>query len=267
MHEDLENLNYINCYFKLELWNLQRYTGQAWNRAVYIDADAIVVGNLEEVFYSPDMEPPTNGVIMAPDYDWRAGLSTDHSHRTCKDTSHKAPTSASSTVVPVSSVRDLSTEPRSPTSHPFDHNSGAYKLPSKDSYSKAHCAAAFKEDSYCNAGVIILRPSQVQHHRLLQTLKTFKHSGLAEQDLFHEVFTRRGLTKVCEQGYNAQKWIFICAPEIWATFNLKIIHYNNEKPWALEDGKTVPSIKKENVHCAELVRLWHSTYEAAYAIA
>jgi len=265
LYEGLENPNCINGYLKLELWNLQQLTGQVWNRVMYITCDAIVVGNLEDALYAPDMEPPTDGIIMALDYDWRSGLLTAHSPWTPNTSAHMSVTSAASTALPASSAKASSTEPLLHVSNQFDDSSEACKFrKSKDSYSKAHRAAAFKEESYCNAGVMMLRPSQAQYDRLLKTLKTFKHRGLAEQDLFHEVFTCRGCTKVCEQGYNAQKWLFMCAPEIWQTFDLKIIHYNNEKPWALEGCKVVQSIKKENRYCEELVSLWHKVNNAGF---
>lgn len=260
LYEGLENPSCIDGYLKLELWNLQQLTGQAWNRVMYIDSAAIVVGNLEEALYAPDMEPPTDGISMALDYDWRSGLLSALPPCTPSASAYVSATSSVSTALP---AKGSSAEPRLPVSSQFDDSSGIYKFrASKDSYSKAHRASAFKAESYCNAGVMILRPSQAQYDRLLKTLETFKHRGLAEQDLFHEVFTCRGCTKVCSQGYNAQKWIFVCAPEIWETFDLKIIHYNNEKPWSLEDGKVVRSTKEENMYCAELVSMWHKVNDA-----
>lgn len=209
LFEELENPCYQVGFMKLHLWDLPRRLGRPVHRVLYIDSDAVVVGDLKKALYSRVCEPPAAGLSMCPDYDWRAGKTS------C---SNQDPIAA---------------------------------------------AAAFKLGSYCNAGVLLLRPSAALHDELLQRLHGYKTRGLAEQDFLHDVFTSAGRTKVLEQGYNAQKWIRICAPDLWQTYELKIIRYNDTKPWALcgsASDSVEASFEAENAECADLVRLWFKLF-------
>jgi len=216
LFEGLENPSYQHCFKKLHLWDLARRLGRRMDRVLYVDSDAVVVGDLQAALYSPELEPPRSGVAMSPDYDWRAGRAARASQgETGRHTADAA------------------------------------------------AAAAFKPGSYCNAGVLLLRPSAAVHRELMSQLSGYRSRGLAEQDLLHDVFTAAGRTRVLDQGYNAQKWIRICAPDMWSSYDLKVIHYNNAKPWSLQAaaaGAVEPCFAAENDECADLVCLWHELF-------
>jgi len=216
LFDGLENPSYEHCFKKLHLWDLARRIGRRMDRVLYVDSDAIVVGDLQAALYSPEFEPPTAGVAMSPDYDWRAGRAA----RAAQDETGR---------------------------HIAD----------------AAAAAAFKPGSYCNAGVLLLRPSEAVHGELMRRLSNYKSRGLAEQDLLHDVFTAAGRTRVLDQSYNAQKWIRICAPDLWSSYDLKVIHFNNAKPWSLKAaaaGAVEPCFAAENRECPDLVCLWHELF-------
>lgn len=257
LFEDMENPDYQHCYLKLHLWDLHRRLGLELQRVLYLDSDTLVVGDLQNALYAAEMEPPNSGVCMAADYDWRKGLLDGF-----PDDAGSSPrkTESSSTLLTTTSTRSIASSVSNVDTPSAASSSDVRRLRSRSGYGRALAASAFKPESYCNAGVVLLRPSPKVYSSLLEAVKVFKHRKLAEQDLFHEVFTCHGLTKIMEQYYNAQKWINICAPDLWASYDLKIIHYNNKKPWAIKSGKVCTCFDEENSKCQGLVNLWHEVY-------
>jgi len=253
LFQELENPNYQYCCLKLHLWDLQQHCGRL-QRVLYIDSDALVVGDLQKVLYAAETDPPNGGVSMAPDYDWRTGLSLR-----CNEVASMKKVSTAMSLD--STVAETLGIPKSKVlSAESSEGAEGQLMLSKSSYGKSVVASAFKPDTYCNAGVLLLRPSVQVYKTLMDVLRTFQHQGLAEQDLLHEVFTVRGLTKVMEEAYNAQKWISVCAPDLWASYDLKIIHYNNKKPWSLSEQSVKKCFDAENERCAALVELWHDIF-------
>lgn len=130
----------------------------------------------------------------------------------------------------------------------------------------AQAAASFKANGYCHAGVILLRPSNTEFQRLLFAQRHFDLSG---GDLLHEVYTKRGLTKILPNGYNAQKWLKICASDLWNCLDLKIVTFGGTRPWQnlsscnFKSENIVECFACENSGCEDLVRLWHNIYQSA----
>ena len=130
-------------------------------------------------------------------------------------------------------------------------------------FKATQAACSFKANGYCHAGVILLRPSNTEFHRLLYAQR---HLDLSGGDLLHELYTKRGLTKILPNGYNAQKWLKICASQLWHSLDLKIITFGGTRPWQ-NSCNTSENIKEcfacENSGCEDLVRLWHNIYQSA----
>lgn len=62
----LENPSYADCYMKLALWGMH----DRFDRVLYIDADAIAVGDLSDLLYSSP-GPKEGEWAAALDYDFR----------------------------------------------------------------------------------------------------------------------------------------------------------------------------------------------------
>lgn len=110
-----------------------------------------------------------------------------------------------------------------------------------------------QKPGYYNAGVFMCSPSPSEHCRLLEALETHEHRGLAEQDLLNDICKTRALP----QAYNAQKWISFLDPALWDSMDpVRIVHYNNAKPWALDDnGEVTKVVRAENENCPWLVQV------------
>jgi len=159
LFQELENPNYQYCYLKLHLWDLQQHCGRL-QRVLYIDSDALVVGDLQKVLYAAETEPPNGGVSMAPDYDWRTGLSLR-----CNEVASMKKVSTAMSLD--STVAETLGIPKSKVlSAESSEGAEGQLMRSKSSYGKSVAASAFKPDTYCNAGVLLLRPS-VQVYKTL----------------------------------------------------------------------------------------------------
>eukprot|EP00438_Fugacium_kawagutii_P000518 Skav217679 [mRNA] locus=scaffold2919:405232:408320:+ [translate_table: standard] len=239
----------LKSVMQVYLWNLPQLTKRPWDRVLYIDPDAIVLGDLQELLCAPEMEPPLGGVSMCAEYHWSGAM--ESSSEALDSPDEDAVTVASTSMLALKKVPNASEA----------QDKFAFKAP-------AQAAASFKANGYCHAGVILLRPSNTEFQRLLFAQRHFDLSG---GDLLHEMYTKRGLTKILPNGYNAQKWLKICASELWRCLDLKIITFGGTRPWQ-SSCNTSASFKSENIvecfacensGCEDLVRLWHNIYQSA----
>ncbi len=101
-----------------------------------------------------------------------------------------------------------------------------------------------------NSGVFVAAPSDNTYSDMLATLDAPEAYWPRTDQTFLESYFPdwHGLPYV----YNALQYLYFNLPDLWRWSSIKVIHYQYEKPWQPEHGKTA--------ELADLIELWQYVY-------
>lgn len=191
-HSLYKNECYADCWTKLLMWEMEEY-----NLLVYLDADMLVLKNIDPLFY------------LATAYQ------QEKKHRQTHPTSNNSP-SLLWAVPDCASGRETEQERSQCSLLPHNYT--------KDTTKGHHY-------SYFNAGMFIFAPSIAEFNKFTQALSSgaCPIQGYAEQDFLNHYF--QDTWQPLPTLFNLQKGIRGHHPELWVPEEAAIIHYTDCKPW------------------------------------
>ena len=207
--------HFAECWTKLRLWEQTQF-----ERVVYLDADMVVLKNMDELLERDD------GCGRSLPDDGGAGA--------CRIGARIGAVHECFCAVPRGCVACAHLAPMSPKSAPPPPPPG----------------------SYFNAGLLVLRPSRAVFEHMTSALAAFDLSAcpFAEQDFLNDYF--RGAWAALPWYYNATKTLYAChredgshragnepsgtasgsgRPALWALNEVRNLHFTMAKPWNLKD--------------------------------
>lgn len=223
---------YQECWTKLRMWEMTEY-----KRLVYLDADMVVLHNIDHLFSSDK-----HGFYAAPDcsYGRESQAERDGCCLFWQTTSDS------------------------------DGNEEENKEGDQKGTKSSQCHSNNDNPPhYFNAGLFVMTPNASIFHQFHSILRS-PHLGphvvqkYAEQDLLNYVY--RSDIHWLHWGYNAQKGIKIHHPQLWSKAcnnnsnkkdgytAIKVLHYTDKKPWS-------DRWHDENKAHRDICDLWWDIYE------
>ncbi|ORY00500.1 glycosyl transferase family protein [Basidiobolus meristosporus CBS 931.73] len=182
---------YADTWTKLQAWNLTDY-----ERVTLLDADMLVLKNMDEVFDVLDQSP----LSLAA-----ANACTCNPFKQESYPKHWIPAHCAHTIYENAATSNIDA-----------------------SVSKG-------THEYFNSGLLVLAPSQNLFQRMVRELNKTQNLDrytFPDQDFLNEIFRHSWIP--LPYIYNALKPMKYCHPKMWSLADIKNIHYILEKPWDVD---------------------------------